>query len=83
MFLKQLVIPKSSTPTISIKLIPPYTTNIATPPDEFPNLIPNNSNLEHSNSTSIDLVPPIDQLPVPPPVPQPQRKSTRPYKPSS
>jgi len=71
MFLKQLVLPESSTPTISVKFTPPYATDIATPPDEFPNLIPDNSDLEHSNSTSIDLVPPIDQLLVPPPVPQP------------
>ena len=80
MFPEQLVLPQSSTPTISVEFTPPYTIDIATHHDEFPGLIPNNSDLEHSNSTSIDLVPPIDQFPIPSPVPQPQRKSTRAHK---
>ena len=80
MFPEQLVLPESSTPTIFVEFTPPYTADIATHHDEFPDLIPDNSDLKHSNSTFIDLVPPIDQFPIPPPVPQPQRKSTRAHK---
>ena len=72
----QLVIPESSLPSVSAEFIPSFTTGITTPPNEFPNLVHDSSNLDHSTPTSVELVQPIVQPPAPPPVPQPLRKST-------
>lgn len=80
MFPEQLVLPESSTPIVFAEFTPLYTTDITTAPDEFLDLVHDNFDLEHSNSTSVDLVPSTDQLPISPPVPQPQRKSTRAHK---
>ena len=80
MFPMQPVIPKSSLHSVSAEFTPTFTIDIATPPDKFPNLVHNSTDLDHSFPTSIDIVQPIVQPPAPPPVPQPLRKSTRPHK---
>ena len=76
----QPVIPESSLPFVYAKSTPTFTIDIATPLDEFPELVHNSTDLAHSSPTSIDLVQPIVQPPTPPPVPQPLSKSTRPHK---
>ncbi|XP_075663477.1 uncharacterized protein LOC142633086 [Castanea sativa] len=62
---------------ISTKFTPAFTTDIATPPDEFPDLVPLSSDLEQSHSA-----PDLPMIPnsISPPSPQPLRKSSRPHK---
>ena len=69
MFSMQLVIPKSRSPSVSAEFAPNFTIDIATPPDEFLDLVHDNSDLDHSTSTLVDLVHLIEQPPTPPPVP--------------
>lgn len=76
----QPIISESSSPFVSAEVTPSFTTDIATPLGEFPDLAHDNSNLYHSTPTSVDLVHPIEQPPTPPPVPQSLKKSTRPQK---
>ena len=86
MFRPQSVLPKSSTSpvstdpftlSVSAEFTPAFTTNIATPPDEFPDLVPYPSALEHSHY-ALDL--PVLPNSISPPPPHPQRKSSRPHK---
>ena len=85
-FPPQSVLPESSsspasanlfTLHVSTELTPAFTTNIATPPDEFSDLVPHPSALEQSHY-ALDL--PVLPNSISPPSPQPQRKSSRPQK---
>ena len=82
-------LPESSTSPVSVELptltvsaefTPTFTTNIATPPYEFPDIVPFHSNLEQSHSAPVAFVPLVTSAPVSPSLPQPQRKSSRPHK---
>ena len=86
MFPPQSVLPESSsspasadlfTLHVSTELTPAFTTNIATPPDEFLDLVPHPSAIKQSHY-ALDL--PVLPNSVSPPSPQPQRKSSRPQK---
>ena len=63
---------------VSIEFTPAFTTDSATPPDEFPDLVSLPSNLERTH-----FAPAFPVLPnyVSPPSTQPQRKSSRPLQP--
>lgn len=80
MFYIQPIISESSSPFVSTEVKPSFTTDIATPLGEFPDLVHDNSDLYNSIPTSVDLVHPIEQPPTPPPVPQPLKKFARPQK---
>ena len=69
MFSMQTIIPESSSPSISTKFTPNFTTDIATSPDEFLDTVHDNSDLDHSTPTLVDLVHPIEQPPALPPIP--------------
>ena len=85
-FPPQSVLPKSSSSPvsadffplpISAKFTPTFTIDIATPPNEFPNLMPLPSALEQSHSApNLPVIPHS----ISPPSPQAQRKSSRAHK---
>ena len=62
---------------IFVEFTPAFTTDIATPPNEVPDLMPLPSTLEQSHSARNLTVSPNS---VSPQSPQPQRKSSRPHK---
>ena len=71
------VFAESFTLLISAEFTLAFTTDIATPPDEFPDLVSPSSTLEQPHS---DPTLPVLPTFVSPHLPQPQRKSSRPHK---
>ena len=76
-----LSLPESSTSPVSVELptltvsaefTPTFTTNIATPPYEFPDIVPFHSNLEQSHSAPVAFVPLVTSASISPSLPQPQ-----------
>ena len=75
-----LVSAESFTLPVSVEFTPAFTTDIATPLDEFPDIVSPPSTLKQPH---FDPTLPVLPTSVSPHLPQPQRKSSRPHKASS